>query len=75
MATIFPGTKHGFLFAGKLETEIYNNNPCTLEALENGIQSVILQITEAELLHVSQNLLHLCKMCISVGGHRFQQLL
>jgi hypothetical protein len=60
---------------GKLETEIYNNNPCTLEALKNGIQSVILEITEAELLHVSHNLLHVCKMCINVGVYCFQQLL
>jgi hypothetical protein len=49
---------------------VYRNNPCTLEALQSEIRSVVCNITEDE---VSQNFLCWCQTCFNVDGHHFQQ--
>jgi hypothetical protein len=43
-----------------------------MDALQIKIQNVILEITEGEFQHVSQNLLHYCEMCLDAGGHHIQ---
>jgi hypothetical protein len=57
-----------------LEQKFYRNNPCTLEALQIEIRSVIVEIMEGKLQHVI-NLLHQCEMYLGVGRHHSEQLL
>jgi hypothetical protein len=64
-----------FYLGRKFKQNVYKNNPCTLEALENEIRSVIHNITENELQQVTKNFLLWCQACSDVDGHHFEHFL
>lgn len=46
----------------------------TLQALQNKILNITVEIIKGELHHVSKNYLQQCEMCLDVCRHNFQQL-
>jgi hypothetical protein len=61
-----------FYLWGNLKGKVYNNNPCSTEALQNEIACVIASITVDQLQKVSRNLFMQCEACLRVEGGHFK---
>ena len=64
-----------FYLWGKLKSQVYSNNPHTLEELQQNIQNSIDAIPQAELTRVSHGLINPAPRCIEVNRGHFQHFL
>ncbi|KAJ4442965.1 hypothetical protein ANN_04601 [Periplaneta americana] len=62
-----------FYLWGKLKSQVYSNNPHTLEELQQNIENAIAAIPQAELLRVSHNFMKRAQRCIDVNDQRLSR--
>jgi hypothetical protein len=64
-----------FYLWGNVKQEVYKNNPCSIEALQNEITHAIRSTAVYKLQKVSHNLFKQCEACLQAEGGHFEHLL